>query len=306
MMERVVSPNGFCMSVPLNTSWEPHERPTVLRNMQCAYCGCSLLGQKITADHVIARNLVPKGSFEANDWNLILNSCDPCNNKKSALENEISALTLQPAVGDRHVDSALGELALRKAAVVRSRATGRLVKDSDVSHQIDVRLGSDITLSFGFAASPQLAPASVIGLVNYHLQAFFYLITYDDSNRTGSQRPRIQWWDFTRRSDWGSQLLTSFADETRGWLPRIWAYAGKGNYRIAMKRKDAATDLWSFAVELNRTLRVVGTFGDESESERFVETLTFDRMNDLRAGEAFREEVPLHRSEDDLFECIPL
>lgn len=292
------------MTLPPSASWEPIEKPVVLNNLQCAYCGCS--PRKLTVDHVIARNFVPKGSFLANDWNLFVNACEPCNNKKSALENEISALTLQPGVGEHHSDAAVADIARRKAAKVRSKASGRLVKDSHVSAKLDGRLAPDVSLSFDFVGPPQLAPDSVMRLADSQLQAFFYLTTYDESSRTGSLRPPIRWWHFTRRTDWGSQLLTSFADETRTWLPRIHGYAAKGNYRIAVKRKDAATNLWSFALEWNRSVRVVGTFGDEDDSERFVASLSFDSMSERRPGERYREEVALQRAENDLFESVHL
>src|SRR5438309_1023751 len=98
------------MAIPSETSWKPINRAKVLRNIQCVYCGCAFGEQKPTADHVIARNLVPSGSFEANDWNLIVNACASCNNLKSDLENEISAVTLQPGIGEAHDDTTLAEL----------------------------------------------------------------------------------------------------------------------------------------------------------------------------------------------------
>ena len=96
--------------------------------------------------------------------------------------------------------------------------------------------------------------------------------------------------------------MTSFADATRAWLPRVQAYAARGNFRITLKRMDTSTELWSFALEWNRTLRIVGTFGDEVESHRFE--LVFSQMKGT-PGERYREEIPLQRSEDDLFECVP-
>jgi hypothetical protein len=44
---------------------------------------------------------VPKGTLE-NQWNLILNACRNCNGRKADLENDISAITMQPDVLGKH------------------------------------------------------------------------------------------------------------------------------------------------------------------------------------------------------------
>ena len=48
------------------------DRPLVIKNETCAYCGSPFGDQiKATREHVIARNFVPKVEFE-NRFNLIL------------------------------------------------------------------------------------------------------------------------------------------------------------------------------------------------------------------------------------------
>jgi hypothetical protein len=276
----------------------------VLKNLRCVYCDHLFVAEKPTSEHVIARNFVPPGSFEANDWNLIVNACNRCNNLKSALENELSALTLQPAIGDVHEDATLADIAQRKAAKVRSQASGKLVKDSAVEGKIEGHISESASVSFGFVGPAQLSSDSVMRLAAAHISAFFFLTTYNETSRTGVFLPRITWWYFARRTDWGNELMTSFADATRAWLPRVQGCAAKGNFRIALKRMDSSTELWSFALEWNRTLRIIGTFGDEVESQRFEESLAFGQMKGS-PGERYREEIPLQRSEDDLFECVP-
>jgi hypothetical protein len=63
--------------------------------------------------------------------------------------------------------------------------------------------------------------------------------------------------------------------------------------------------LWSFAVEWNHSVRVIGFFGEEDATKLSVESLVSDPMLVLPTKERYREEVPLRCSEDDLFECIP-
>lgn len=76
------------------------DRAIVLRNVACVYCGTSLTKETTTRDHVIGRRFVPKGKFAAR-WNLIINACEPCNNGKAELEDDISAITLQPDLWGR-------------------------------------------------------------------------------------------------------------------------------------------------------------------------------------------------------------
>jgi hypothetical protein len=69
----------------------------------CPYCGVALSKENSTKEHVLARKFVPKGTLN-NQWNLILNACRCCNNSKSDLEDDISAITMQPNMRGDHFD----------------------------------------------------------------------------------------------------------------------------------------------------------------------------------------------------------
>ena len=127
----------------------------------------------------MGRKFVPKGSL-ATGWSLIVKACTRCNNEKSDLENDISAITLLPDLGTSHDRTELAALAQRKAAGARSRRTGKPVADSYEEQTVEGTLMSAINLRFGFTAPPQIAPARVMRLARFHLQAFFYLVTYDE------------------------------------------------------------------------------------------------------------------------------
>lgn len=78
-------------------------RLIVRRSAFCAYCGHAFgPGDRGENEHVIGRRFVPKGTL-ANHWNLILSACGPCNDAKAELENDISAITMQPDGLGRHV-----------------------------------------------------------------------------------------------------------------------------------------------------------------------------------------------------------
>src|SRR5258707_376485 len=108
----------------------PINRAICLANMTCPYCGIRRSDDAPFEDeHVIGRRFVPKGAL-ANSMNLIVQACRACNGEKSDLEDEISAVTLQPAIGDPHPDPVLSSEAARKAGGSYSRQTKKLVADS--------------------------------------------------------------------------------------------------------------------------------------------------------------------------------
>ena len=87
--------------------------PIRLANVNCPYCGRDLTDKTRTKEHVISKRFVPKGTFDGS-WNLILNACRACNNAKSDLEDDISAITMQPDPFGRFADPKLQSEAERK------------------------------------------------------------------------------------------------------------------------------------------------------------------------------------------------
>ena len=107
-----------------------------MRNVTCINCGDPLdLGSE-TKELVIGRRFVPAGALQEG-WNLIANACGRCNRTKSALEDDISAITMQPTVfGNFAVnDPDLAAEAARKAAA-KSRRMGPPVGLSQESLKI--------------------------------------------------------------------------------------------------------------------------------------------------------------------------
>ncbi len=280
--------------------------PLRLHNQTCIYCG-RVFGDDAprTKDHVIGRGFVPKGSFKATDWNLLVWACQPCNNEKSKLEGEISAITLQPSIGTAYLDPMLNSLVESKASKTRSEATGRTVRESDETFSHTHLPASNVSMTFRFVAPPRLVRARVEALAWAQLHAFFYFITYNEEQGRGSGLPGgIAWFTFTQKADWGNPQFVAFASLTKDWNGRIRGIAAEGYFRIAIKRDPSGIELWSFALEWNHNYRIIGFFGDASSaSERVASFQSFEWVR-LDETTRLREETPLKSAEDVLFACL--
>ena len=128
------------------------KRITKLDNECCVYCNKSFKYDK-TKEHVIGRNFVPKKTLE-NKWNLIFNTCNKCNNKKSDLEDDISAITMQPDLLGKYPidDERLYETSNRKRKKSISRKTNLSIEKSNEKKEIRVSHPSGIKFNFKFEA----------------------------------------------------------------------------------------------------------------------------------------------------------
>ena len=162
----------------------PPNRPIKLDNLTCVYCSTELSNVKSNEEHVIARRFVPKGKIE-NQWNLIVLTCEVCNNKKSDLEEDISAITMQPDLNGLHVvhDEDLVTDSIRKSRS-SSRRTGKTVLDSKEELTLNAPFfGGNI--AFGLESPPQIDPERAFELARFHITAFFYWLTYDKTTKIG-------------------------------------------------------------------------------------------------------------------------
>lgn len=106
-----------------------HNQPTRLHNKRCAYCNAEFArDNEPQKEHVIGRRFVPKGSHDR-QWNLHLNSCNECNQRKSELENDISAITMISQFSGKSEDELLLSEVSRKSRT-KSNRTGKPVSDS--------------------------------------------------------------------------------------------------------------------------------------------------------------------------------
>ncbi|MBJ9594140.1 HNH endonuclease [Burkholderia seminalis] len=280
----------------------PPNRPVRLRNATCAYCGrpfCSELPS--TKEHVIGRRFVPLGTLDR-QWNLLLRACDRCNGEKADLENDISAITMQPdAYGAFAVDDPIFQKeTTRRAANAISRRTRRPVEDSREEVQIG---GSELAVTF--TAPPQVDAKRLYRLAHLHVQGFFYWITHQPATERGGFPGTFVDVASASRSDWGSPSMRWFMSSVECWHPRIEGTTAHGFFRISIRRHPEGHPVWSWALEWNKSHRVVGFVGD---SEAIVPVIS---SRPSPSGHAYagtdgaiyrlREEVPLSPEEDILF-----
>ena len=272
-----------------------------LNNDTCVYCG-TVLTQDMSKEHVIGRRFVPKGKLQGS-WNLIVKACKPCNGKKSDLEDDISAITMQPDAYGRHGhdDEATASEAERKAQSSYSRYTKKTVKDSQENKTVEMPFGQVGTASFNFLAPPQVEPERLFGLARFQLMGFFYWITFDTSSRRGGFWPGGFFpGPAVPRSDWGNPVHRAFMDAVVQWEPRVLACTADGFYKIAMRRYPDA-DCWSWALEWNKSLRLVGFFGDAQAAQGIASRFPKLEFHTVTQGWSLRRETPLDESEDRLF-----
>ncbi|QND60139.1 HNH endonuclease [Mesorhizobium huakuii] len=284
----------------------PPERPVSLRNQTCVYCGLALSPSNKTREHVIGRRFVPDGKLQG-QWNLILNACRPCNSHKADLEDDISAITLQPDSWGRygHDDVSAIEDAQRKAKDSRSRRTRKAVKDSSEHIKIQGTLGPGINLSFQYSSPPQVDENRAFELARLQLMAFFYMQTYNSETRRGGYwlhgyHPILT----ASRSDWGNPLMVGFMRTIESWDCRLLAISANGFFKL-ITRKHPLAETWAWALEWNQNCRLIGFFGQLDPAQDIVNSLP--RLEAKMVYQApneslsYRVETPLKEDEDTLF-----
>ncbi|MBI1775755.1 MAG: HNH endonuclease [Proteobacteria bacterium] len=285
----------------------PGDRPVLLNNQTCPYCGVSFEVCTRTKDHVIARKFVPTGKLNKS-WNLILWACRPCNQKKGDLEDDLSAIAMQPDAHGRFPerDSAVAADAARKARKSISRRTGKPVKDSAETLTLRSPFGSYGQLVFTLTSPPQANRDRLVALARLQLMACFYYVTYNDQTcRGGFWRGECYSVVETMRCDWGNDLMVAFMKMVEPWTPNLIATAADGFFQVAIRR-DPSAICWSWAVEWNRNFRAVGFFGEPALVEPVLKQLPMLQAETIAVGPrstiAYRCDVPLSGAEDTMFE----
>ena len=286
----------------LNT-W-PRNRVLRLKNVTCPYCGVTLTPETANKEHVIGRAFVPKNKLNGS-WNLIVNSCRACNGYKADMEDDISAITMQPdGFGSFGHDDATGVRdAVRKASKSYSRRTKKLVRDSHEQFSIDGALGNTATFSVKLSAPPQIDTDRIYRLARMHVAGFFYLTTYHENERRG-----FRWVGgfhpvaHAMRLDWGNPLMRGFADAVSRWTSRVEANGAEEFFKLSVRKHPQAA-CWSWALEWNQALRVIGFLGDAETAQNVRDTLPTLQYRTVSQGPEeilrIRPEVPLNDDDDD-------
>jgi len=284
----------------------PSHKVVTLDNCTCVYCGEELTPEETTKEHVIGRRFVPKGKLNCG-WNLLVNACRGCNNVKSDLENDISAITMQPDAWGRHPndDQALSNEARRKGQNSISRRTKKPVKDSREEIKIEVPFGSNATFSFTTTCPPMIERQRLYELARLQLMGFFYLTTYSEKTKRGGfwlgafcpvQEALI--------SDWGNPVHLSFMDTVATWKPIFLGIGADGYYKVVIRRHPSAI-CWAWGLEWNQNFRIVGFMGEPEALDEVLRAIPSIDMMTIPEGPdrltRFRAEKRLAEEEDILF-----
>jgi hypothetical protein len=164
------------------------------------------------------------------------------------------------------------------------------------------------TLAFNLSSPPQIDEYRAFELARLQLAGFFFMLTYrKDLERgywwTGGFHPMM----IVRRTDFGNTIMVDFAEAVVDWEPRLFAQTAQGFYRVCIRRNPSA-ECWSWAMEWNRSMRLVGFLGDHDIAKSIVDKLGPLKMHhqDLGNGEymRFRDDVALDPEKDRLFEVL--
>lgn len=279
-------------------------QPTRLNNVKCAYCNIEFARHiKPQKEHVIGLNFVPKGAHHQ-QWNLHVNACHTCNQDKSRLENDISAITMLP-VGSKawQPDKTHSDEAKRKGKTI-SNLTGKPVLQSFESFDVKGKIGS-ADMTFNVQGPPNFDDQRAFQLAGYQLHGFHFFLTYSKDPEQGGGWPGVfSPMGLCRRSDWGNPMLQGFSDLTEPWQLRLIANTSRGYFRVSIK-KDPQNDLWSWALEWNKSYRLFGFYGDEAAIDQKSLCLAdaFNAMDWIQISETqrYRAEVPMDEAADRLF-----
>lgn len=282
--------------------------PIRLNNVTCWYCGRHFDGTRVvrTTEHTIARRFVPLGKL-ARQWNLIGWACSECNGHKADMENDLSAISMQPDASGRYADTddTLKADAERKAIKCYSRWTRKRVKDSAEKFTIRAPFAPGVSFKFTATSAPQASSERVYELARMQLMAFFYFLTFDkNTGRGGFWRGGFFPIYDTVRSDWGNTLMRGFMDAVVVWEPRLLAIGADGYFKAAIRRHPEA-ECWCCALEWNKKHRVIGFFGDQAAAETVAKDLPRIRSKTIIEGPdsfvRFHQETALEESDDRLF-----
>ncbi len=283
-----------------------------LYNIACIYCGRPFgAGLLRTDEHVVGRRFVPKGSLDG-QWNLIASACLRCNGLKAGLEADISAITMQPNVLGQHLqdDPLLREEAKRKGGAI-SHFTKKRVADSQEKIEIETPLfpnSRGVMMTFSLTAPPTMDENRAFHLAWFHIRGFFYKITWNPEKRIGRHwLGEYMPLTIVRDSDWGNPLMRSFQDLVLPWHFRL--IGATDYFAVSLRRSPDERPLWSWALEWNRTFRLIGFVGNAEAAKDCAKQLVWPESHTFHTGPnasySVRTEQRIAESDDRLFEGPP-
>jgi hypothetical protein len=277
-------------------------------NQHCLYCAGQVgAGSPLASDreHLVARRMTPPDAFtDPKAFNFIFRACRACNSEKARLEEHISAVTLLTSPGrqDEKVDAE----ARRKAA--NSYDPGHKGKPvGQIVNEMTMKMGGIFT--FGLVAPAQLDRDKVKLLALRHIQGLFALVTSEDPRAQETTKvlpPRhFGFFGHYPHRDWGNSQLLEIARRAAAIPDLAWLTTANGYFRCMLRREEPDGSPWFWALEWNKSLRLVGWIGDPESPPLVFTDLPDPGWHVVPQADGsvmrYRQEVPLGEAADLLF-----
>lgn len=280
-----------------------HTDPT-RSNQYCPYCGVFVgVGSDVPSDkeHLVGRNFVPKGSLEDGAFNFIFRSCKECNNQKAEAERHVSSVTLYNSPG-RAEDARVDAIARHKAARDIHPDKKVPVQEASEKRHIEFNIGA-FSARFGLISPPRLREEDVLALACFHVKALFSLVTTLDCRQQEKFRilpaSQVCCLGYYSHGDWGNPQLATVTQRVQSWPCYANVATAAGYFRAVLRRGEK---WWFWALEWNRSVRVVGSISNEDELPGVFKDLPPLKWIGLPDGSGrIREEAPLGNVADVLF-----
>jgi len=281
-------------------------------NQYCLYCG-SFVGNGSTIEsdkeHLIGREFVPTGEFgDGSAFNFIFRACKDCNGEKSNIERHISSVTLfkSPA---RRESKKHNEIASRKAGKdYYPDKKGTLVKDSGDNFNISLN-GGGIKMTFGISGPPQANTESIKLLAFRHIQGIFTLITsHNPLSVDGTNLLSDKYFYFFssyNHTDWGNPQMLTIMERVNNIPCYANIVTANGFFKGIMRHNKGEKGEWFWALEWNKSLRLVGAIAQPDSIPEFFSELPSLAWKELGfqggAKTRMQEEISLKDEQDQLF-----
>ena len=273
-------------------------------NQHCLYCGSHVGTDSAIAsdeEHLVGRNFVPKGTME-NAFNFSFRACRPCNARKAELERHVSSITLlnSPSVAS---DGIARRAAERKAVGDTHPETRAKMGEAITRQTVEFELGP-AKISFELSGPSPAAKDFIPALAAYYVQALFALVTTPENRTTENVRllplNQLQVFGSYPHLDWGNPQLSEIAGRAASWPCRAAIHTAGGFFRSCFRRHKSAG--WFWALEWNKSLRVVGGINHPQENNPLFGNLPALDWKPLPDGSGFfREEQGAPELGMDLF-----
>ena len=282
-------------------------------NQYCLYCG-QFVGEgadiQSNKEHLVGREFVPTGEFgDGRAFNFIFRACKRCNEEKAEAERHISSVTLYRSPA-RKESQRHNEIACRKALRdFHPDKRGVLIQDS--GDKFDVVMNDfGMKMTFGISSPPQANSDYIDFLAFKHVQGLCSLIV--TANPLVAEETRLlsyenfHLFESYSHADWGNSHMLAIMERANDMPCYLNVTTANGFFKAILRRDQGDKEEWFWALEWNKSLRVVGAISPFRDIPKLFRNLPALRWNELGeqggARTRVRMEEPLADEQDTLFQ----